>query len=287
MQAELEPGSGLPFCANRTGDTACNWAADDGQVCLSCRMSRVIPTLSKTVNRGRWHKLERAKRRLIFGLLELGLVLDPNRLEFVFKEDRRTNPDVRDEHVAIGHQDGVITINAAEADEVYREEMRQALNEPIRTLLGHFRHESGHYYFDIVVDDELRDGARALFGDERTDYDAALARHYEEGPPPDWPERHISAYASAHPMEDWAECWGHYLLIRDALETAVTHGLQEPGLEENWRGSFIGLVIGLNEVVRSLGLPDAYPFAINPVVGEKLDFVHAAVGRFRSRPREP
>lgn len=287
MVAETEPGDGLAFCDQRDGDPHCNWLAPGGGSCLSCRTSRVIPSLAKAVNRRRWKMLEQAKRRLLYDLLSLGLPVDPERLRFVFKEDRRTNPDVNEDHVAIGHLDGVITINAAEADEVYRETMRQAMNEPVRTLLGHFRHESGHFYRDLLLDAAMQAEARDLFGDERADYEAALQRFYDEGPPPDWPERHISAYASAHPIEDWAECWAHYLHIQAALEAADAMGWTLPGAADArstaWRSDFITLALGLNELVRSLGLPDAYPFVITEAVGRKLDFVDAAVRGFRTR----
>ena len=284
MVAETEPGAGLPVCANRRKDPHCNWLSPGGGPCLSCRMSRVIPALSKAVNRGRWRRLEHAKRRLIYDLLALGLPVDPDRLEFVFKEDRRTNPDVSEDHVATGHRDGVITINAAEADEVYREEMRQAMNEPVRTLLGHFRHESGHHVYDLLIHDGLRAPARDVFGDERQDYETAMRRYYDEGPPENWRDRYISAYASAHPLEDWAECWAHYLHIQAALESASTMGWRPVATTDDWRRRFVDLVLGLNELVRSLGLPDAYPFVIPPEVERKLDFVDDAVRRFRSPP---
>jgi len=283
MAAEPTPGDGLAFCEHRYGEAHCNWLAPKGGACLSCRTSRVIPALSKAVNRQRWSRLETAKRRLIYDLLALGLPVNPEHLQFVFKEDRRTNPDVGEEHVAIGHRNGVVTINAAEADEVYREQMRQVLNEPVRTLLGHFRHESGHYVFDLLVDDALRDDARSLFGDERADYETAMQRYYENGPDPDWPERHVSAYAAAHPAEDWAECWAHYLHIRAALESAAAMGWRAPVSDRDWRERFIDLALGLNQLVRSLGLPDAYPFVINGPVGEKLEFIDAAVRRFTRR----
>ncbi len=282
MAAETQPGDGLPTCSNRGKEPNCNWLSLQGGPCISCRMSRVIPALSKVVNRGRWQRLEQAKRRLIYDLLVLGLPVEPGRLEFVFKEDRRTNPDVDEDHVVTGHRDGVITINAAEADEVYREEMRQAMNEPVRTLLGHFRHESGHLFYDLLIDDELREPARERFGDERRNYDAAMRRYYDEGPPVGWEDHYISAYASAHPLEDWAECWAHYLHIQAALETATTLGWQSQA-ERPWRQRFVDLALGLNELVRSFGLPDAYPFVILPEVGLKLDFVDEAVKRFRSR----
>ena len=284
MLAEPEIGDGLRYCSNRGSAIRCNWLAmPDADVCLSCATSKIIPTLSKPENHERWRKLEQAKRRLIYQLLMLRLPVDPARLRFAFKEDRRTNPDVHDDHVSIGHADGVITINAAEADEVYREQMRQQMNEPYRTLLGHFRHESGHYYFNVVVGDELRSEARRLFGNEAAPYDPALAAYYQSGPLPGWEERFISGYASSHPAEDWAECWAHYLHIRAALEAAGTTGLKAGVDVQSWQTEFIDLVIAINEVLRSLGLPDAYPFVITSVIAEKIDFVHKAVTLFGDR----
>ena len=254
---------------------------------MSCRSSQVIPTLSKPENLHRWRKLEQAKRRLLYDLLRLGLPADADHLRFVFKEDRRTNPDVHEEHVNIGHAEGVITINAAEADEVYREEMRFLVNEPNRTLLGHFRHEAGHYYFDVILDDEQRETARALFGDERQDYDAALRRHYREGPQAGWESRFISAYASAHPAEDWAETWAHYLHMQAALEAALANGLMSGPLSDDWQGEFVSFMIAVNEVMRSLGLADAYPFIVTSATAAKIDFVHQAVQRFTNRRDAP
>ena len=204
MVSEESPGAGLRFCSYRASDSACNWLTDDAHTaCVSCRTSRVIPALSKPENRERWRVLERAKRRLLYDLLRLGLTVDASRLRFEFKEDRRTNPDVVDDHVTTGHDNGVITINAAEADDVYREQMRANLDEPYRTVLGHFRHESGHYYFRELVTDARIAEARSLFGDERVDYAAALRRYYANGPAANWQQHFITGYASAHPAEDW------------------------------------------------------------------------------------
>ena len=288
MQAEVEPGIGLVFCANRHAAIRCNWLAGiAGELCLCCRSSEVIPTLSKPENLGRWRKLEQAKRRLIYDLLNLELPVDANDLRFVFKEDRRTNPDVHEEHVSIGHAEGVITINAAEADEVFREEMRVLMNEPYRTLLGHFRHEAGHYYFDIILDEDQRVTARELFGDERQAYDEALQSHYREGPQQGWERNFVSAYASAHPVEDWAETWAHFMHIQAALETAVTNGLLAELPRDDWHGEFIRFAIAVNEVMRSLGLADAYPFLLTPTIAAKIDFVREAVVRFTSRQAAP
>lgn len=287
MQAETDVGAGLPFCVKRNSASRCNWIAPAGGTCLSCSMSQIIPALSKRANHSRWRKLEQAKRRLIYDLLRLGLPVDATKLRFVFKEDRRSNPDVGDDHVSIGHANGVITINAAEADDVYREEMRQQMNEPYRTLLGHFRHESGHYYFGVVVGDAHRAEARALFGDESTGYDDALQRYYRDGPRLGWEEHFISSYASSHPAEDWAECWAHYLHICAVLEVADTTGLKTGATISNWQTEFIDLVIAINEVLRSMGLPDAYPFVITRQIAEKIEFVHRIVATFSDLPGAP
>lgn len=283
MRSEAEVGSGLPACSNRLTAVRCNWTPRTDSTngyCLSCAMSHTIPSLSKPENHERWRKLELAKRRLVYDLLRLDLPVDPANLRFEFKEDRRTNPDVSEQQVYTGHAQGVITINAAEADEVFREEMRQSMNEPWRTLLGHMRHESGHYYFYLVVDEGNLAEARELFGDETQDYDAALQDHYHTGPAPNWTETHISAYATSHPSEDWAECWAHYLHIRSVLEVAVDSGVVAVGRQDNWYDRFVDLVLILNEIMRSLGLPDAYPFVLNGPTARKIEFIHRAVARF-------
>ncbi len=270
----------LSLCSNRKAVIRCNWTSPEGGPCQSCRMSKLIPSLSKDENQERWRKLELAKRRLLYNLVSIGLPVDETHLKFVFKEDRRTNPDVHDAHVNIGHAEGVITINAAEADEVYREQMRIAMNEPLRTLLGHMRHESGHYYWSVVVNDSNRDAARGLFGDERADYGQALDRYYENGPIDGWPESYISAYASAHPSEDWAETWAHYLHIRSVMETALANRMIESVNPDAWRSEFIEVIIRVNEIVRSLGQVDAYPFIITDRIAEKIEFVHEAVSDY-------
>lgn len=280
MLSEETAGAGLPNCANRMTAVKCNWAPLPGNeqgYCLSCAMSKTIPTLSKPENHDRWRKLEAAKRRLIYDLLLLGLPVDPGRLTFHFKEDRRTNPDVSEHHVTTGHVSGAITINAAEADEVFREQMRQAMNEPWRTLLGHLRHESGHYYFTQLIDDQNRAEVRDVFGDESRDYDTALRHYYNNGPADHWSSTYISAYASAHPAEDWAECWAHYLHIRSVLQVAVDAKLLQDG--NNWYERFIELVLALNEIMRSLGLPDAYPFVLTEPVVRKIELVHRVIAQ--------
>jgi hypothetical protein len=278
---------GRDVCANRGGAVRCNWLLargfPAGDSCISCSTSRISPSLAKRASRERWRKLEMAKRRLLYDLLSLNLPIDTSRLSFVFKEDRRTNPDVYEEHVSIGHASGEITINAAEADDTYRAKMRQMMNEPYRTLLGHFRHESGHYYFRLVVGDRHIEEARALFGDERTDYAAALRRHYADGPRENWWADYISSYASTHPSEDWAETWAHYLHIHAVLETASVQDLLGDKEEQSWNEAFVDFMLKINEVSRSLGLPDAYPFVLTTPVVAKLDLVRRLIAEQGNR----
>jgi len=292
------------MCANYCEHAVCNWlvqAHDEDAFCLACRLNRTIPDLGAPGNKALWRKLEIEKRRLVYALLRLGLPvrskgLDPAGLSFDFLAD----PDPRFSErgrVLTGHAEGLITLNIAEADPVMRERMRSEMDEPYRTVLGHFRHESGHYYWDRLVGDgrEL-DGFRALFGDETQDYGQALERHHEQGPPPDWGERFVSAYASGHPWEDWAETWAHYLHIVDTLETAEQFGLRirpragaeaiaaapdfdpyaQPDFErliEHW----LPLTFALNSLNRSMGQEHVYPFVLSPTVIEKLAFVHRVV----------
>ena len=223
---------GYRVCANLAIEGTCNWAVpvdDDHPLCASCRLTRVIPNLGNPGNAAAWYRLEVAKRRLLFTLMELGLPVpsrtdDPEHgLAFEFLAD----PEPGGPPVLTGHADGVITINIAEADDAERERRRAAMHEPYRTLLGHMRHESGHYYWDRLIRGTTSDldAFRAIFGDERADYAAALARYYQTGRPADWQDQFVSAYASAHPWEDWAETWAHYLHMVDTLETAAACGL--------------------------------------------------------------
>ncbi len=289
------------LCANYDRENVCNWAVaaeDPEPLCRSCRLTRVIPDLSQPGHKNAWYRLEVAKRRLIYSLLRLGLPIqsktaDPERgVAFELLADSGDAP------VLTGHNEGVITINVAEADDAEREQRRLQLHEPYRTLLGHFRHEIGHYYWDrLVAGSDRLDAFRACFGDEREDYAAALKSHYDGGAPDRWQERFVSAYASAHAWEDWAETWAHYLHMTDTLETAAACGLtlrprraDEPSLrtagQDRPLGSFeskidawFPLTYVLNNLNRGLGLPDGYPFVLSPTVVEKLRFVHDAVTR--------
>jgi hypothetical protein len=296
-------GATYRLCANYAQHDVCNWvveAADANPLCRSCRLTRVIPDLAVPGNKAAWYKLEVAKRRLVYSLLGLQLPVrskddDPQRgLAFEFMASLEGQP------VTTGHADGVITIDVAEADDAQREKLRNRLREPYRTVLGHFRHEVGHYYWDRLVRDAPRLYAfRALFGDEREDYAVALQRHYDAGPPPDWQMRFVSAYASSHPWEDWAETWAHYLHMVDTLETAAACGMSlepahrdEPALEavaptsrapfERLVSDWHALTYVLNSLNRGMGMPDAYPFVLSTPAIEKLRFVHDTAGAAQS-----
>ena len=308
-------------CANLMTPAACNWmvatpregeaipADTQGHApgyCLSCSVTRTIPDLSVAANGELWCKLEMAKRRLISQLLALGLPVvsrhaDPvHGLAFDFLSNMPGAP-----HVMTGHEHGLITLNAEEAEDAVRERIRAEMHEPYRTLLGHFRHEIGHYYWDLLVlPTPWIDDFRALFGDERADYGAALQQHYEQGPPPDWAQRFVSSYASMHPWEDWAETWAHYLHMADTADTAMSFGIDASNVEltsdlftvaDLWQpdhpdaAKFLDFINGwvlltsmLNELSRSMGQPDYYPFVLPRAAVGKLQFIHGVVTAQRS-----
>lgn len=262
-------------CQNRNDHSVCNWSTEEGEpFCLSCRANQLIPDLSVQGNLERWSQLEESKRRVLLSFLRLGLPLDGIAFRFV--------APTPEEPATTGHCDGVITVNLKEADPVSREAARENLNERLRTVVGHFRHELGHHFWARRIEPDL--GAleqfRGLFGDERQDYQASLEQHYSTSATTDTSE-HISDYASVHPWEDWAETFAHYLHMRDVLETAGEFSLCadfsgqfdfELGLAE-WRR----LSVVFNEINRSMGLQDLYPFTITEPVSEKLRFVHRCV----------
>lgn len=306
-RSPLSQGAGQSYrlCRNYTETQVCNWAVtgdDQSEYCPSCRLTDVIPDVTSQDAHEAWYRLEAAKRRLVFTLLSLRLPIanrtdDPDGgLAFEFKAD----PAQDGPPVLTGHNEGVITINIAEADDAERERRRKALHEPYRTLLGHMRHESGHYYWNRLVRDTPEiEAFRSTFGDEQRDYAEALRGHYEQGPQADWQERFVSAYASAHPWEDWAETWAHYLHMFDTIETAAANGVSlrprrsdEPSLSrapdtndarpvsfDRLLDSWFPLTYMINNLNRGLGLADAYPFVLPAPAIEKLRFVHGVVER--------
>jgi hypothetical protein len=282
------------YCANAVYGV-CNWlipAALPDAYCAACRHNRLIPDLSTTENLTKWRALELAKHRLFYTLLQLRLPVEtqaesPAGLAFEFLADVAPSSS----SVMTGHADGVITINLAEADDSERERRRHQMGELYRTPLGHFRHEIGHYYWDrLIADTPHIEEFRRIFGDERLDYDQALQNYYAHGAPSDWSEHFISAYASAHPWEDFAETWAHYFHMIDTLETAHFAGLavspklpQSPGAVfdfhprdtdmEHLIEAWLALTFAVNSINRSMGLHDLYPFVLGPQAVAKLQFV--------------
>ncbi len=306
-QALARPATTWRFCENARW-WVCNWMVPAGspeRFCAACRHNRMVPDLSIAANLGAWTKLELAKHRLFYTLLRLGLPT-PNRaddpshgLVFDFLADP---PDPGAQKVMTGHDNGLITLALAEADDAEREARRARMGEPYRTLLGHFRHEVGHFYWDALVRDRHgKDAFRLVFGDERPDYMASLQTHYRGGPPPYWQEHYVSAYATSHPWEDWAETWAHYLHIVDSVETASAFGVTvrpdidaesvlsvdtridpyEEALFDRLAQIWSPLTIALNAMSQSMGQSDLYPFVLSPAVITKLSFIHDLVRAHR------
>jgi len=281
-------------CANKLV-ARCNWmipANEASGLCVSCRLTTFRPNDNEVDSLPAFADAESAKRRLIHQLIRLGLpVLDratagADGVAFELLSSRGQS-------VVTGHEAGVITLDLSESDDAHREFVRQQLGEPYRTVLGHLRHEIGHYYWPSIVErDGDVDAFRALFGDERVSYEDALDQHYSGGEV-NWKNTHVSQYATMHPWEDWAETFAHYLHIDSGLETADSIGLAvgeparsvgraawtstEPVAITEMMRSWLGLTFGLNAMSRSIGQADLYPFVLSPVVVDKLDFVHRCV----------
>lgn len=318
VSAEMVPlgeEDGKMRCQNGVLHDACNWVAmpDGDGLCKSCRLNRTIPDLSLPGHLEAWRRVESAKRRVLYTLF--AMEIDPPR--WVDDPAHGLSFDILSPldgaAVLTGYADGVITLNLNEADNAERERSRTAFAEPYRTLVGHFRHETAHYLWQQFFggkpdeDPELR-GFRELFGDERADYGQALQNHYLNGPPPGWESEFISSYATAHPHEDWAECWAHYMHLMDGSETATSFGFNgkavpipftkfppeaaelpeglalDPGENKRFMDTLHGwarLSPALNEMAASMGQETLYPFVFSLKVVKKLCFVHSIVLRHR------
>ena len=315
----FEQGTGTPpfeqvtsyyrRCANLPTAVACNWLINAAvpittTLCLACGFNRTIPDLmdaARPENSLYWGRIELAKRRMLAGVLGLGLQVvskfedAENGLAFDLVSDQ---PGAT--AVLTGHDSGLITLNLQEADDAAREAIRSSMHEPYRTLLGHFRHEMGHYFWDrLIKNSNFLVPFRQLFGDESQDYATSLQNNYTYGPPDNWQLNYISSYASTHPWEDWAETWAHYLHMRDALDTAISFGLTvnsalleftpftsaallNPNDETaasflSFLNEWTGLTVLLNEMNRTMGQADFYPFAIPGLAVAKLHFVHVVI----------
>ncbi len=295
----------------------CNWlapeeqSADERGRCLADSTIRREPVADDTLAREKLVPTARALRRMVYQLADIGLPIDPfwrrdGGLAFDLLSSYTTG-----EKIIIGHAGGVITIDLVESLDDYRESLRVRLGEPYRTMLGHFRHEVGHYYQHVLVETgsgatEYLDDCRTLFGDERAGYSDAIARHYKFGAPDGWEETYISEYATMHPWEDFAECFAHYLHITDTIDTSREAGLvlkadrvrfSAPAdivplesyadmpverLLSDWRW----LSLLFNRVNTAMGKNPVYPFEIPEAVATKLGFVHRVIRETASAKEE-
>ncbi|WLH48057.1 zinc-binding metallopeptidase family protein [Pseudomonas beijingensis] len=302
---DADPHAGLfRRCANLDTPAACNWLLPDNgrdTLCIACSLNRTIPDLSIPENPERWRKVETAKRRLVAQLITFGLPVIPKTVDETIGlafDFIGVDPDGKSPMT--GHASGLITLDIKEADDAHREYVRQQMREPYRTLLGHFRHEVGHYYWDrLIANSHWLEAFRELFGDERASYAEALERHYQQGAPLDWQTRYVSAYATMHPWEDWAETWAHYLHMMDAVDTALGFGMSAREMDFDYQpfppetlydaehtggaaflsfvNAWIELAGMLNELSRSMGQPDFYPFVVPAAVITKLHFIHLVI----------
>ncbi|MCL4113269.1 UNVERIFIED_CONTAM: hypothetical protein GTU68_018207 [Idotea baltica] len=277
------------FCKNHRL-SVCNWVVDfstGSQFCVACELNGKVPNSADEVNFKKWQKLEIAKHRLVYQLSKLGLPLISKIKSYKGIVFDFLSPNNADNKLT-GHADGVITILLSEADSVHREQLKKEMDEPYRTLLGHFRHEIGHYYWPLLFEFHHLQDFRNLFGDESQDYNASLKRYYNNGAPSHWNLNFISKYASSHPWEDWAETWAHYLHIMDTLETANSFGLSfsdalipnQPYGISDFKEIFdasVALTCAANSLNRSMGLQDIYPFVVPNPVYKKLEFIHSVL----------
>jgi hypothetical protein len=298
---ELE-GKTYEYCENYK-HKVCNWLVDVSRgrkFCLACSLNRTIPHILDDANLAKWKHIEIAKHRLVYQLLRFSLPvvskIEDDLKGFCFDFLAREDLPEESKDTKTGHANGVITLLISEADPVVREQVKQQMAERYRTLLGHFRHEVGHYFWDLLIRDnpDILEEFRIIFGDESKSYADALTNHYNNGPQANWQQNFISKYASSHPWEDWAETWSHYLHLTDVLETAYNFGLRsnpkitakqkikmnasfDPYKETSFEkimDTGIPLLFTLNSMNRSMGEDDPYPFIISDPVKTKLEFIH-------------
>lgn len=295
------------LCRNAQA-AGCNWVAAPGDdFCLACQHNRLVPDMQVTGNPARWAQLEAAKRGLFYAILRWSLPHPTKQAEpmfglaFDFPADAR-NPDGSITRFATGHEDGVITLNLAEGDAETRLRHQIELREPYRTVIGHLRHEIGHYYWQqqIAPGGPVLEEFRSLFGDERVDYAQALGQHYANGALPGWERSHISAYATAHPWEDFAETWAHWMHLVDGLETACAFGLAPALATDPYHArdiaplveAWVPVTVAVNAMNRGMGQPDLYPFVLSQPVLNKMAFINrlirgASQGLAGTRPAAP
>ncbi len=299
-------GNATP-CANRDA-ISCNWqtGGDEAGHCEACRLTTLVPDMGSPGNDALWAQSESAKRWMLANLAAWGWFGADDagpRPEFHFLAEQTGTGA---ENVAMGHKNGLVTINIMEADPVVRIARREQFNEPYRTMIGHFRHEIAHYilFHRLYNQPGFIRQFRAIMGDERDDYGAAISSYYENGPIDDWQQSFVSGYASSHPHEDWAETFAHLLHLTDIADTFIAVGFSSIDVadknflpyqavdSEHLLSFATELTIGLNQLNRSMGLSDIYPFVLTPSIRKKISFVHKWVssgpaGRLDLKPNSP
>lgn len=303
-------------CANNNAYEVCNWlvaTGDETPYCRACRHNRTIPDLTVPSVPPRWRRIEEAKRRMFHTLIRLGLPLETKAeevgkiqgLAFDFLYDAAAEEQGQAQ-VTTGHDGGVVTLNLIEADDVLREKTRREMGEPYRTLLGHFRHEVGHHYWSRLVETDPAELAafRKIFGDETIDYAQALQEHYGPNSNKVWTDDYVSFYATAHPWEDFAETFAHYLHMVDTLATVGGFGMRMAPLPgpgsagpaavdfdpytastDALSAQMVPWSFALNAANRSMGQPDLYPFHLSAAITAKIDYVNRLVARAAGRGR--
>jgi len=144
-RAEI-PGAetlGYRLCANYDGVSVCNWvicADDPSDFCRSCRLNQVIPDLSSERNAVAWFRWRSPSDAC-------SIPCWVSACRWSRKASMRTGARIRVpgellrrrcKRILTGHDNGLITLNIAEADDVHREKERTLQKEPYRTLLGIF-----------------------------------------------------------------------------------------------------------------------------------------------------
>jgi hypothetical protein len=121
----------LVVCANNNDFGICNWLTTrdaPGGMCRACRHNRTIPDLADPAVPALWGKVEEAKRRLFHTLIRLGLPLETKAeetptaqgLAFDFLYDPAAVQGGA-KKIVTGHDEGLITLDVAEADDAHRE----------------------------------------------------------------------------------------------------------------------------------------------------------------------
>lgn len=264
-------------CVHAT-DWDCNWlrAQPDGR-CQSCALDLQVATAGADLT-----VFQAAKRRVVRQLLRLGFTPGVGAVAMRFNLLRSTP----DEPVVTGHAAGLITLDVAEGEPARLAHAQTGLAEAYRAPVGHVRHEAGHWHWEAAIASnppELEQ-FRELFGDERLDYAMALERHYQTPDNGWWRPIYLSHYATAHPWEDYAETFAHVLHMHAMLETARAEGFTEatgaPSFQDTY-DSWAALTIGLNEMARSMGTAEPYPFAPPLQAVRKIAFVDRLISQRR------